>query len=66
MYGCPVPAFPNVTYDAPLLNLAFCFSTVGDTDSSYDRKKTRYKSYLYQLKFKCTTKKCFLYTIKKV
>lgn len=34
MYGCPVPAFPKVTYDAPRLNLAFCFPTTGDRGDS--------------------------------
>lgn len=35
MKGCPVPAFPNVTYDAPRLNLTLCFSTSCDTGNSY-------------------------------
>lgn len=35
MYGCPVPAFPNVTYEAPLLNFDFCFSTICGIDDSY-------------------------------
>lgn len=34
MYGCPVPAFPNVTYDAPRLSLFFCSSSDGVTDDS--------------------------------
>lgn len=38
MYGCPVPAFPNVTYDAPRLSLTFCSSTIGATDCSYYNK----------------------------
>lgn len=38
MYGCPVPAFPNVKYEAPRFNLAFCFSTSGAIDCSYYNK----------------------------
>lgn len=40
MYGCPVPAFPNVTYDAPRFNLAFCFSTAVVTGGSYYNRMT--------------------------
>lgn len=38
MYGCPVPAFPNETYDAPRLNLVLCSSTTGASVCSYNNK----------------------------